>query len=236
MNRRLVLLSLLLGCAHRQADAPVPSASAAETPDAAAASVPAASPAPALPPGSLEDLLEAHRLVKADAPAYRKAWAPYFGARIRWRLHSWGGEVISYDDLPGYLTPNGRIPTKTGPWRNGRIRFVSVGLGPDANLQTVWDTGHPVVSCLAKWEEGVTDMDRIRWMTGGRSAPSQFIRADQRVERTPKQGEDVLVEATLWGVLGTWEGDDTPSSAPGAQEPAHPVAVDVWLRDCALVE
>jgi hypothetical protein len=76
MDRRLVLLSLLLGCAHRQAGAPELSARVADTPDAAAASVPIASTAPALPPGSLEDLLEAHHLVKTDATAYRKAWRP----------------------------------------------------------------------------------------------------------------------------------------------------------------
>jgi hypothetical protein len=38
------------------------------------------------------------------------------------------------------------------------------------------------------------------------------------------------------GCAGAWDGDDAPSSAPGAQEPARPVAVDIWLRDCALVD
>jgi hypothetical protein len=58
--------------------------------------------------------------------------------------------VIGYAELPGYLTPDGRIPTKTGPWRNGRSRFVSVGLRPNANLQTVWDA----IQSFPVWPSG----------------------------------------------------------------------------------
>jgi hypothetical protein len=59
-----------------------------------------------------------------------------------------------------------------------RTESLRVG-GAAAQRQPTDGLGrHPVVSCLAKWEEGVTDMDRM-CCTGGRSAPSQFIRGDQ---------------------------------------------------------
>jgi hypothetical protein len=132
-------------------------------------------------PGSLDELLATEKLVNADLRQYKRAVAPYVGARVRWKLYSWGGEVTMGC---GYVTPAGRQPPRLGDDANlGRIRMISPSLGPGADLGTVMEAGHPVVVCLALFPEDDDD---------------HFIRDDGMHTSTPGM-EPVEIEGTVWG-------------------------------------
>ena len=44
-------------------------------------------------PASLEDWLIAERLPHSGFARFKEALGPYLGARVRWTLRSWGGEI-----------------------------------------------------------------------------------------------------------------------------------------------
>lgn len=164
--------------------AATPPAPPSTTPSAAP---PAAPTEPILPtslgpptapaPPSLEAFLESGGLLDASSDRFRAAVEPLRGARVRWQLMSWGGEVTTR----GYVTPSGRQPDDLG-----RVRFVTATL-PDAHLGDIWDAGHPVLHCLARFPE---------------EAQSTFVRSDDRREVTSRPDEVVTIEAVIWGVTG----------------------------------
>jgi hypothetical protein len=88
---------------------------------------PPAAPAPA----SLEAFLDAGAPARGPFSRFHAATARIAGARVRWRLWSWGGEVSDV----GFDTPTGRPPATVG-----RIRFVSELL-QGADLSGVYDAG-----------------------------------------------------------------------------------------------
>lgn len=165
----------------------------------AAAQAPAAPPAPSLrlprklgparstPPSSLEALLKALDLRDGSFAALRDALEPYIGGRVRWTLRSWGGEMSTV----GYQTPSGLQPVKIGATEVGRIRLISTTLGEGANLGTVIDAGHPVVTCLALFP---ADDD------------PRLARSDDRRVRAPDLGI-VTIEGTIWGATREGRGN-----------------------------
>lgn len=130
-------------------------------------------------PASLDELLRRDGLLHASPERVGEALRPVLGSWVRWRLHSWGGEVSGR----GYLTPSGVQPRMLGEIDVGRVRLVSPTLGADADLETVERAGHPVVACLALFGTG-----------------DRFVRSDGLRLPTPKQGALVTIEARLWGV------------------------------------
>jgi hypothetical protein len=123
---------------------------------------------------------------KSPSPAgLRAVVEPYVGAKVRWRLRSWGGE----ESGDGFVTPNGHLaPTGRGKGP-GRIRFVSLELGEKADLGTVDDAGQPVVTCLARFTDN----------------GDNFVRSDGKQALASATGP-VTVEATVWGVTDEGRG------------------------------
>ena len=137
-------------------------------------------------PASVDELLRRGDLLHADPARVGEALRPVLGSGVRWRLHSWGGEVSGR----GYLTPSGVQPEQLGEITVGRVRLISPTLGADADLEAVDRAGHPVIACLALFGAG-----------------DRFVRSDGLRLPTPKQGASVTIEARLWGVTSEGEGE-----------------------------
>jgi len=156
---------------------------------------PAAQPGPAAPPAraaapapvaeardlglSLEELMAQAGLRGAATERWQQALSEHLGSTVRWRLMSWGGELTSE---PSFDTPPG------GPRSPERVRFVSLELGPDANLEDVDANGHPVVVCLARHLEGGGNAHLVQ-DTPGREPP------------VPDPSVAVTLEGRLWGAV-----------------------------------
>ena len=145
-------------------------------------------PATQAAPASLEAWLVAQKLPGAGFERFAAAVKPLVGARVRWRLRSWGGEVTTGD---GFETPSGTQPAKLGKTMVGRIRLISDSLVASATLSEVYDAGHPVVACLALFPP---------------DGEPRFVRGEAHRGDAAARGV-VMLEGTIWGT--TYEGKGT---------------------------
>lgn len=126
-------------------------------------------------PASLEDFLQIEKLVHASFDRFQEAVSTIEGARVRWNLLSWGGEITTEK---GYNTPSGVQPLSIG-----RIRLVTATL-PNADLIGIEEAGHPVVACLAQFPDD-----------GG----AVFVQSDGHRASAPASGLEFTIEAAIWG-------------------------------------
>ncbi|MFK7992199.1 MAG: hypothetical protein AB8I08_39635 [Sandaracinaceae bacterium] len=183
----VVFALLATACGGERASSPPPAETTAQPdPGSDPASEPRADPRDAPPPSrvvapaSLEAMMEAHDLTSAPFSEWQRHIAPLVGTAVRWPLRSWGGELT-----------RGTFDTPEGPQGTARVRLISRSLGEDADLLVVYDSGHPIVACLADFSG---------------DAERRFVRSDGAVAPTPGR-QEVILEAVIWGVTG--EGNAT---------------------------
>jgi len=130
---------------------------------------------------SFEALLSELDTKSPSLGGLRRATKPYVGAKVRWRMRSWGGE----ESGSSFVTP----PSKQAGRHKLRIRFISLTLGEKADLGTVDDAGQPVVTCLYK----------------SSADGAAFVRTDGKRAPATHTGP-VTLEGTVWGATDEGRG------------------------------